>query len=152
MEMCITGYCVMDNTIHSTWKSQSAAFPRPANSVTHNAKVQASYTQSHNAGRLLNSPFPSFHFIKNGGNHHQKRKHRVHGSCAHKGTHHPFTTEYRHAAAPTQRGDSRQYRAAFFIPKNQQIRFFQAAQRQKVRTIWHFLIPQSQYYRHLLLH
>ena len=37
MEMCITGYCVMDNTIHSTWKSQSAAFPRPANSVTHNA-------------------------------------------------------------------------------------------------------------------
>ena len=21
MEMCITGYCVMDNAIHSTWKS-----------------------------------------------------------------------------------------------------------------------------------
>ena len=40
-----------------------------------------------------------------------------------KGTHHPFTTEYRHAAAPTQRGDSRQYRAAFFIPKNQKNKF-----------------------------
>ena len=37
--------------------------------------------------------------------------------------HHLFTTEYRHAAAPTQRGDSRQYRAAFFIPKNQPIIF-----------------------------
>ena len=37
--------------------------------------------------------------------------------------HHPFTTEYRHAAAPTQRGDSRRNRAAFLIPKNKQIHF-----------------------------
>lgn len=37
MEMWITGYVAMENAIHSTWKSQSAAFPRPANSVTHNA-------------------------------------------------------------------------------------------------------------------
>ena len=36
MEMWITGYEIMDNSIHSTWKSQSAAFPRPANRVTHN--------------------------------------------------------------------------------------------------------------------
>jgi len=60
MEMCITGYCVMDNAIHSTWKSGSAAFPRPANSVTHNAKMQASYTQFHNAGRLRRKPHPLF--------------------------------------------------------------------------------------------
>ena len=37
VEMWITGYGAMENAIHSTWKSQSAAFPRPANSVTHNA-------------------------------------------------------------------------------------------------------------------
>ena len=41
-----------------------------------------------------------------------------------RGAHHPFTTEYRHAAAPTQRGDSRQNRAAFLIPKNNQPNFF----------------------------
>ena len=35
--MCITGYGIMDNSIHSTWKSESAAFPRPANRVTHNS-------------------------------------------------------------------------------------------------------------------
>ena len=37
MEMCITGYSVMDNSIHSTWKSERATFPRPANRVTHNS-------------------------------------------------------------------------------------------------------------------
>jgi hypothetical protein len=37
MEMCITGYSVMDNSIHSTWKSERAAFPHPANRVTHNS-------------------------------------------------------------------------------------------------------------------
>ncbi len=37
MEMCIAGYSVMDNSIHSTWKSERAAFPRPANRVTHNS-------------------------------------------------------------------------------------------------------------------
>ena len=31
-----------------------------------------------------------------------------------RGAHHPFTTEYRHAAAPTQRGDSRQRQGGFF--------------------------------------
>ena len=41
-----------------------------------------------------------------------------------KGAHHPFTTEYRHAAAPTQRGDSRQTKAAFLIPKTNQLNFF----------------------------
>ena len=40
-----------------------------------------------------------------------------------KGTHHPFTTEYHHAAAPTQRGDSRQTKAAFLIPKTNQLNF-----------------------------
>lgn len=35
MEMWITGYGAMENAIHSTWKIQSAAFPRPANSVFH---------------------------------------------------------------------------------------------------------------------
>ncbi len=37
VEMCITGYGIMDNSIHSTWKSERAAFPRPANRVTHNS-------------------------------------------------------------------------------------------------------------------
>ena len=37
MEMWITGYGAMENAIHSTWKSQSAAFPRPANSVSHSS-------------------------------------------------------------------------------------------------------------------
>ena len=41
VEMCITGYGIMDNSIHSTWKSQSAAFPRPANSVSHNSISKA---------------------------------------------------------------------------------------------------------------
>jgi hypothetical protein len=36
MEMWITGYGAMENAIHSTWKSQSTAFPRPANGVSHN--------------------------------------------------------------------------------------------------------------------
>ena len=27
----------MDNSIHSTWKSERATFPRPANRVTHNS-------------------------------------------------------------------------------------------------------------------
>lgn len=49
MEMWITGYGAMENAIHSTWKSQSAAFPRPANSVSHSPKRAASYPHSHNA-------------------------------------------------------------------------------------------------------
>ncbi len=39
----------MDNSIHSTWKSQSAAFPRPANRVTHNPKRAASSPHSYTA-------------------------------------------------------------------------------------------------------
>ena len=44
-----------------------------------------------------------------------------------KGTHHPFTTEYRHAAAPTQRGDSRQEKGGFFDTQKPTNTFFQAA-------------------------
>ncbi|WP_441293719.1 Maff2 family mobile element protein [Anaerotruncus colihominis] len=49
MEMCITGYSVMDNSIHSTWKSEEAAFPRPANRVTHNSIRQPVIHITHNA-------------------------------------------------------------------------------------------------------
>ena len=49
MEMWITGYEIMDNSIHSTWKSQSAAFPRPANRVTHNSMIQPVIHITHNA-------------------------------------------------------------------------------------------------------
>ena len=49
VEMCITGYGIMDNSIHSTWKSQSAAFPRPANRVTHNSMIQSVIHITHNA-------------------------------------------------------------------------------------------------------
>ena len=61
MEMWITGYGIMDNSIHSTWKSQSAAFPRPANRVTHNPKRAASYPYSHTADGYGNRPFPTCH-------------------------------------------------------------------------------------------
>ena len=40
----------------------------------------------------------------------------------------------------------------FSYPKTKKINFPSRRKRQKVRTIWHFLIPQSQYYRHLLSH
>ena len=44
-----------------------------------------------------------------------------------RGAHHPFTTEYRHAAAPTQRGDSRQEKGGFFHTQKPKQLFFQAA-------------------------
>lgn len=85
---------------------------------------QGSYTHSHNAGRRLKLPLSLIPFYKNGGNHHQERKYRVHGSCAHQRAHHIFTTEYRHAAAPTQRGDSRQRQGGFFHTQKPTNHFF----------------------------
>ena len=61
MEMWITGYGAMENAIHSTWKSQSAAFPRPANSVSHSPKRAASYPHSHTADDYGNNPLPTCH-------------------------------------------------------------------------------------------
>ncbi len=57
VEMWITGYGAMENAIHSTWKSQSAAFPRPANSVSHSPKRAASYPHSHTADDYGKKPF-----------------------------------------------------------------------------------------------
>ena len=156
MEMCITGYCVMDNAIHSTWKSQSAAFPRPANSVTHNAKRQASYTHSHNAGLLRRKPHPLFlSFI---------RAYSLKGGIIIK----TVNTGYMVRAPTKMRTTPPQLNTAtpqhlrsvgtaadtggFFHTQNQKNIFSRAARRQKVRTLWHFLIPQSLYYRHLLSH
>ena len=51
----------MENAIHSTWKSQSAAFPRPANSVSHSPKRAASYPHSHTADCYGKRPFPTCH-------------------------------------------------------------------------------------------
>lgn len=61
VEMWITGYGAMENAIHSTWKSQSAAFPRPANSVSHSPKRAASYPHSHTADCYGKRPFPTCH-------------------------------------------------------------------------------------------
>lgn len=59
------GYVAMENAIHSTWKSQSAAFPRPANSVSHSPKRAASYPHSHKSKlSSVNPLFKAFSDIK----------------------------------------------------------------------------------------
>ena len=44
--------------------------------------------------------------------------------AAHNGRKPHLTTEYRRAAAPTQRGDSRLFMGGFFVPKNNQQSIF----------------------------
>ena len=53
----------MDNSIHSTWKSERAAFPRPANRVTHNSMIQPVIHISTNADDYVISPNTSIFII-----------------------------------------------------------------------------------------
>ena len=56
-------YGIMDNSIHSTWKSESADFPRPANRVTHNFIRQPVIHITHNVhGNEINH-FHTFIFL-----------------------------------------------------------------------------------------
>ena len=104
---------------------------------------QGSYTHSHNAGRLLKLPLSPIHlFIKT----------EVHiiknvntGYMVRAPTRGRTTPLQLNTATPQHLrsvGTAAKHKAAFFIPKNQLNQFFQAARRQKVRTIWHFLTAQ----------
>ena len=94
---------------------------------------QGSYTHSHNAELLLKLPLSPIHLfiktevhiIKNVNTGYMVR-------APTRGAHHPFTTEYRHAAAPTQRGDSRQDWRLFSYPKT----IFQAAGNGRKRGLY----------------
>ena len=127
-------YGNVHNSLIPSWKTPFTAhgkakcsFPTSCKQRFPQLHEQGSYTHSHNAGRLKLplSPIHLFiktevHIIKNVNTGYMVR-------APTREAHHPFTTEYRHAAAPTQRGDSRQEKGGFFHTKKPKQLFFQAA-------------------------
>ena len=139
MEMCITAYSVMENAIHSTWKSKvqlshvlQTAFP-----TTPWARQLYTFPQRRAAAET--PPLPHSFIYKNGGTYHQKRKHRVHGSCAHQRGAPPLYNWIPPRRSTYAAWGQPPRLAAFFIPRNH---FPSRRKRQKARAIWHFLTAQ----------
>ena len=63
VEMCITGYSVMGNSVHRAWKSERAAFPHPANRVTHNS-IRQPVIHIPTMPTATESPHPLYPFFR----------------------------------------------------------------------------------------